>query len=186
MIIRREFLDGIASGTITRAFRRWQRPTVRAGGTLTTVIGVLAIEAVDAIDERTLTDADASRAGYPSLAALRRELSLRDAGQVYRIALRLAGPDPRIALREQAFDDDERQRVRAKLAAMDRAGAWTMATLALIRAKPGERAATLAASLGMEVLPFKQRVRRLKALGLTESLEIGYRLSPRGIDLLEC
>ena len=28
---------------------------------------------------------------------------------------------------------------------------------------------------------FKRDVRKLKELGLTESLEIGYRLSPRGV-----
>jgi hypothetical protein len=32
----------------------------------------------------------------------------------------------------------------------------------------------------MEMPPFKVNVRKLKALGLTESLEIGYRLSARG------
>jgi hypothetical protein len=36
----------------------------------------------------------------------------------------------------------------------------------------------------MERLPFKANVRKLKALGLTESLDIGYRLSPRGEALL--
>ena len=40
--------------------------------------------------------------------------------------------------------------------------------------------ADLAASLGMEKLPFKRDVRKLKELGLTESLPVGYRLSPRG------
>lgn len=33
---------------------------------------------------------------------------------------------------------------------------------------------------------FKRRVRQLKELGLTESLEVGYRLSPRGRAVLEC
>jgi hypothetical protein len=33
----------------------------------------------------------------------------------------------------------------------------------------------------VDKLPFKLNVRKLKALGLTESLEIGYRLSPRGL-----
>ena len=37
----------------------------------------------------------------------------------------------------------------------------------------------------MERLRFKERVRRLKALGLTESLEVGYRLSPRGQAFLD-
>jgi hypothetical protein len=46
--------------------------------------------------------------------------------------------------------------------------------------QPGVRAPDLAAGFGMETRPFKLRVRRLNELGLTESLRIGYRLSPRG------
>jgi hypothetical protein len=42
------------------------------------------------------------------------------------------------------------------------------------------RAPDLAASLGRETLPFERDVRKLKELGLTESLEVRYRLSPRG------
>ena len=38
--------------------------------------------------------------------------------------------------------------------------------------------------MGLERVVFKRRVRRLKELGLTESLEVGYRLSPRGEVLL--
>jgi hypothetical protein len=34
--------------------------------------------------------------------------------------------------------------------------------------------------MGRERLAFKTDVRKLKALGLTESLPVGYRLSPRG------
>jgi hypothetical protein len=37
----------------------------------------------------------------------------------------------------------------------------------------------------MERKDFKARVRKLKMLGLTESLAIGYRLSPRGVAVLE-
>ena len=42
------------------------------------------------------------------------------------------------------------------------------------------RAEDLAASVGREKPPFKLDVRKLKNLGLTESLPVGYRLSPRG------
>ncbi len=52
--------------------------------------------------------------------------------------------------------------------------------LRLIGDRPGVRAGDLAAELGRERLAFKADVRKLKALGLTESLEVGYRLSPRG------
>jgi hypothetical protein len=78
MLLQRNVLDGIVAGTITLAFRRWRRPTVRAGGRLRTAAGELATR------------------------------------------------------------------------------------------------------VGREMLPFKADVRKLKELGLTESLEVGYRLSPRG------
>ncbi len=52
--------------------------------------------------------------------------------------------------------------------------------LELIAENPGVRAPDLAARMGRETLPFKRDVRKLKELGLTESLEVGYRLSPRG------
>jgi hypothetical protein len=35
-----------------------------------------------------------------------------------------------------------------------------------------------------DLVVFKRRVRRLKELGLTESLPVGYRLSPRGRSFL--
>jgi DNA-binding IclR family transcriptional regulator len=52
--------------------------------------------------------------------------------------------------------------------------------LHLIAELPGTDSTELAARAGIDRLKFKQRVRRLKSLGLTESLEVGYRLSPRG------
>ena len=52
--------------------------------------------------------------------------------------------------------------------------------LRLIEAHPTRRAGDLADMVGRERQPFKADVRKLKNLGLTQSLEIGYRLSPRG------
>jgi hypothetical protein len=74
-----------------------------------------------------------------------------------------------------------------RLDAMDRrarGGAWTQATLRAIEARPGVLAAKLARSLGRERDEFKRDVRKLKNLGLTFSLEIGYRLTPKGEALL--
>ncbi|HYN64664.1 MAG TPA: hypothetical protein VES36_08670, partial [Candidatus Limnocylindrales bacterium] len=64
-------------------------------------------------------------------------------------------------------------------------GSWTRAVLEAIRDQPGLRAGDLAAEMGRPRLPFKMDVRKLKELGLTESLAIGYRLSPRGEALLQ-
>ena len=50
----------------------------------------------------------------------------------------------------------------------------------LIADRPHVRAPDLAASVGRETAPFKNDVRKLKALGLTISHSPGYELSPRG------
>jgi hypothetical protein len=104
-------------------------------------------------------------------------------GTLYRVRFHVAGPDPRLALRDQdTLGADDVAALQRRLARLDdRAdGAWTTRVLQLIAAHPGVRAGDLAAELGRERLAFKADVRRLKALGLTESLEVGYRLSPRG------
>lgn len=189
MLFKRAFLDGIASGEITVAFRRWTRPTVRAGGTLKTAVGMLAIAAVERVPAEAITEAEARRAGYLSRDALMAELDAREQGEIYRIELRYAGPDPRIALRERAeLSGEELAALRKKLDRLDGAsplGPWTFAVLRLIGRNPGVRAGDLASELGQERAAFKVNVRKLKGLGLTESLETGYRLSPRGRAFLD-
>ena len=86
MLIRSAMLAKIAAGEVTLAFRRWVHPTVRAGGTLTTAIGVLAIDAVDPISTDAITAAEARYAGYATRTALIDELDRRD-GDLYRIEL---------------------------------------------------------------------------------------------------
>lgn len=175
---------GLADGSITVAFRRWRRATVRAGGRLTTPAGVLAIDALEPIDPDAITEEDARRAGRASRAQVLEELSARPDGGVFRVAFHRAGPDPRIDLRQRAeLDDADLAQLRARIERLDaasREGPWTAAVLAAIAERPATRAADLAAALGYERAPFKANVRKLKALGLTESLEVGYRLSPRG------
>ena len=78
MLLKRRILDGIADGSITLLFRRWRRPTVKAGGSLKTAIGVLAIGAVDQI--RSIAAKDAIRAGYPTVDALNADLAAEFAG----------------------------------------------------------------------------------------------------------
>jgi hypothetical protein len=174
VLFRRADLDGIAAGTITLAFRRWDRPRVKPGGSQRTAIGVVAFDAVKRVGR--VTDADARGAGYGSAEKLYAAFAGRD-GDLYRIALHLDGPDPLIALREREPTAEELAVLRARLTRM---GPWTYDVLASIAERPGVRAEDLAASFGREKHPFKLDVRKLKELGLTESLRIGYRLSPRG------
>lgn len=184
MLFPQRFHAGLADGTVTLAFRRWRRPSVKAGGRQRTSVGELAIDAVEPVELDDIGEDDARRAGYADRAELVRELARRPDGTLYRIELHHAGEDPRIALRARAdLDDDAWRQVQARLARLDRAsrhGPWTTTVLRLIAERPAVRAGDLAASLGRDKAPFKIDVRKLKEMGLTESLEVGYRLSPRG------
>ena len=181
MLFKSKVLDGIAAGSITLAFRRWKRPTVKAGGTLLTPVGVLAIEDVVAIDPMSITNREAAQAGYETTDALGAELASRPEGTIYKIRFTLVGEDPRLALRaDNTIGEEELAGVLARLEKLDREAPWTECALALIARYPGRRAAELAVEAGEKTAAFKQNIRKLKNLGLTESLRIGYALSPRG------
>jgi hypothetical protein len=172
MLFKRAQLDGIAAGTIDLQFRRWDRPRARAGSKQMTAVGVIRIDEVRVV--RTISKRDARRAGFETPEAVVR--ALRPDGDLYRIALHLEGPDPRVELRERIAAGDD---LAALQRAVDRLS-WGRDYLRAIRDHPEVRAEELAASFGVEKRVFKPRVRRLKELGLTISLSPGYRLSPRG------
>lgn len=184
MLIRVKDLEAIAAGRTTLAFRRWKRPTVKTGGRLRTAVGVLAIDAVERVEEGAIDEPQARAAGFETRAALLAELARRPDGDLYRIELRFDGADPRQGLREKAdLTTGERAEIERRLARFDaasRRGPWTARVLGLIAERPATRAADLAAAAGFETRWLKTRVRSLKELGLTESLGTGYRLSPRG------
>lgn len=188
MMIRPAELAAIRAGSVDLAFRRWDRPRVVVGTRLRTAVGVLEVTAVDRVAASRITAAEARRAGASSVADLRQRLGTAAARPVYRVALRYAGDDLRIALRNAAPTPDEIAEIRVRLDRLDRAsaiGPWTQQTLEIIDRRPTVRAPDLAAELGRDVAEFKRDVRKLKELGLTESLDIGYRLSPRGIAVLD-
>lgn len=183
---------GVADGSVTLAFRRWRKQDVQVGSEFRTVAGVIRVDAVDVVDD--VTDEEARLAGWPDAARLRRQLEKAQPAPgegdlpTYRVALSWAGPDPRVALREDAdLTDADVAAIDAKLERLDRAsshGPWTMATLDVIRRRPHTRAPDLAAEMGRERDPFKIDVRKLKNLGLTRSFDVGYEVSPRGLAYL--
>ena len=178
-----ETLARLADGRIDLAFRRWEKPRVKAGGRQRTQIGVVGFDAVEVVPRSAVTAAAARRAGFATRTELMGFLDRRSPGEIYRIQLRVVGPDPRVALRGQLPDATALAEIERRLARLDRAsphGPWTLAVLRAIAANPERRAADLAAEFGRPRLPFKVDVRKLKELGLTESLPIGYRLSARG------
>ncbi len=175
----------LADGSITRTFRRWKRPQARAGGRYRVGGMLLEADAVTRVAVRELTEYDARAAGEPDLAALLRRLGDPAADtRVWRVDLHYVGPDDRIALRaHDSLPDDELALLRDRLGRLDAAapgGPWTRDVLRLIAARPGVVSTDLAAERGQERQAFKIDVRKLKSLGLTESLPVGYRISPRG------
>jgi hypothetical protein len=127
---------------------------------------------------------DARPAGYDSAEALRADIPGDPAYPLFRVEVAYAGADPRVALREDTPAGAELGELVGRLDRMDatsRRGPWTRTVLALIAARPATRAGDLYAAAGYpDLATFKRDVRRLKELGLTESLDVGYRLSPRG------
>ena len=183
MLLRTALLERIVRREVSLVFRRWKRPTVRTGGSLRTALGVLRILDVSAVEESDIPEPDAAAAGYASRAALLADLGSRT-GQLYRIAVEHGGADPRIALRQQ--DDLSEADAEALLRRLERldakapAGPWPLRVLTEIEANPGVAAQVLARRLGSGKDWLKPQVRKLKNLGLTVSLTVGYELSPRG------
>ena len=135
VLFKRRQLEGIAAGTVTLAFRRWERARVKPGTRLRTAVGIVAIDHVREVDE--VTEDDARRAGLTSRAEA---LARGRPGRLYRIELHLDGPDPRIALRAGEPSPEDFRR-------LDRMGPWAYEVLRAIAEQPGVRAADLAAGL---------------------------------------
>ena len=183
MLFTAATLRGLTEGRVSCTYRRWDVVRPRVGSQFTTSAGVVEVTSIAPAAEEQLTERDAAEAGFDSVADLIKWCRAKGHGDLYRIGIALAGPDPRIELRRaDDLDAADVATLNAKLDRMDRAAEepWTRSTLRQIQRQPGVVSTELAAEAGQERRTYKLRVRRLKALGLTESLERGYRLSPRG------
>jgi hypothetical protein len=185
VLFEKRFWAGLVDGSVTVTFRRWKQRQVVAGKRYRSPGGFLDVEAVDVVDPKTITDEDAQRSGYPTADALRQDLRADDTVPTYRIEFRrYDGPDPRADLAsDDGLTDSDVAEITRRLERLDRANKqrpWTRETLELIEARPAVRAGDLATQVEREMPPFKLDVRKLKNLGLTISLDAGYRLSPRG------
>lgn len=190
MRFTKPFWSGIEDGSITVAFRGWKTPTVVAGRPYRTGGGRIEVLSVDAVSPPKVTKADAKRAGYTSPDEALAQVRTDEGRTMYRVEFRrLTEADPREELANNAnLDEAELADITTRLARLDRAatgGPWTTTTLGLIKANPARRAPDLAEMVGRETQPFKLDVRKLKNLGLTKSLKIGYELSPRGAAYLD-
>jgi hypothetical protein len=183
VLLNRDTAEGIANGSITLVLRRWDAPRAKVGGTQRTVAGTIRVDDITEYPGRyRVTAAQARAAGYPDAKTAQKELNRRPARHTYVIAVSYLAPEerPELASDDRLTDAD----VSAISARLDRWDAatepWTRQYLKMIGDNETVRAPDLAARVGLDVPRFKRRVRQLKGLGLTISLDVGYRLSPRG------
>ena len=186
LLFKKAFFAGLQSGSITLTFRQWAKPHVKPGGRYRChPIGVLEVDGITKIAAGQITEADAPRAGFPSLEALRAYLAelgpVEDTTELWRVELHHGGDGDRVGLALEAeLTAEDVATITDKLARMDRTTPWTKRTLALIAKHPRIAASKLALKVKRPTLDFKTDVRKLKKLGLTQSFEVGYEISPRG------
>lgn len=197
MLFTADAHPGLASGAITVTFRVWTRPQAKVGGRYKVGESTLVVDDMRQVRVADITDDDARRAGAEDRGALIAQLGegrrsryrttppreVAPDTQVWRIAFhRVADAEPPLAQQDDLTADDVAEITRRldRLDAASAHGPWTRATLQLIADRPTVVSTTLAETVGRERQAFKVDVRKLKRLGLTESLEVGYRLSPRG------
>jgi biotin operon repressor len=185
VLFERRLREGIHEGRVVLTFRRWNRCQVVAGHRYRTGSDIIEVDAVDLVTARDIDAGQASDAGYATVKELVADLRGDEKTPLYRVRFhRVDEPDPRD---EQAAQSEltgrELAALTAQLTRMDKSGShgpWTRAVLTQIADHPATVSTVLASTLGWERQDFKLHVRRLKQLGLTISLDVGYRLSPRG------
>ena len=185
VLLNRATAAGITDGSVTVVLRGWDAPRVKPGGTQRTPAGTIRIDDVkEYAGDYRVTAAQARAAGYPDAASAQAALHRRPAKHVYIIKVSYVGADERQALAaDDVLTDDDVAAIAERLSRFDAAstsGPWTRRYLELIRDNEAVRAPELAAREGLDVPRLKRRVRQLKGLGLTISLDVGYRISPRG------
>lgn len=184
MLLNRDTAEGIKNGTITLVLRRWDAPRAKPGGTQRTVAGTIRVDGVTEYPGTyRVTAAQARAAGYPDARSAQQELDRRPARHTYVIAVSYLAPDERPDLAaDDRLTDADVDAIAGRLNRWDDAAEtpWTRQYLEMIRDNDAVRAPDLAARVGLEVPRFKRRVRQLKGLGLTISLDVGYRISLRG------
>lgn len=183
MLIKIKYLDRIKSGDLSILFRKWQKPRVKEGSLIQTAVGRIEIIDIHEVDMVDMNGSDLEGSLFGSVSDLLEEVGERP-GKLYKISVRYHSEDPRIALRNATLiSPSEFEQIQAKLHRLDKyskQGTWTMLVLSTIRDQPGLRAADLAALISKEKSWLKPNVRKLKNLGLTISLGVGYSISPRG------
>jgi hypothetical protein len=188
LLFQKRFQLGIVDGSVTLTVRLWDKPHVKPGGRYRVhPIGVVEVDAVARVPFGTISEADARRAGFADLSELTAYAlpvakgPLTAQTPVFKVEFHHGGDGDRVPIALEAkLTKDDVEQLCQRLKRLDGKKPWVRQTLALIVRRPKTAASKLAKSIGRETEPFKIDVRKLKKLGLTQSFEVGYGLSPRG------
>lgn len=189
MLFTQQHLEGIRSGAISLAFRKWNKLSVKKDSLIKTSVGLVQVTAAQQCTLAEISEEDAINAGFTDLRSLLAMLNKYSSGDIYRIHVNYYATDPRLALRAQTtLTTEQLEQLKTKVERLDKLskqGNWTSAILKAIQDNPKLKAADLAIKTGKEKDWLKLNIRKLKNLGLTISYEPGYTLSPLGIYFLE-
>ena len=188
LLFQKRFHAGLRDGSVTLTFRRWKKPLVRPAGRYRChPIGVLEVDTLTQVTVAEITTEDARRSGFASKAELLAYMleaspePLPPDATVYRVELHYGGDGDRVETAlETSLSEDARRELEKAVSKLDGSEPWTLRTLLLIREHPRVAASKLAPHFDLPTPEFKARVVKLKKLGLTQSFEVGYEVSPRG------
>jgi hypothetical protein len=188
LLFQKRFHAGLRDGSVTLTFRRWKKPLVRPAGRYRChPIGVLEVDALTQVTVAAISAEDARRSGFASkaeLVAYLQEASpepLPPEATVFRVELHYGGDGDRVQTAlETTLTESARLELTKAITKLDADEPWTLRTLLLIREHPHLAASKLAPHFDLPTPEFKARVVKLKKLGLTQSFEVGYEVSPRG------
>lgn len=188
MLFKEVHLQGIKSGEITLAFRKWQKISVKSGSLLHSSVGLLEIGKIEAVNEHDITDKDAVQAGFTDKNQLLKSFTHNSTGTIFKISVRYSSADPRIKMRERTgLSEQQFEDLKGRLARLDlysKQGHWTERILLTIKDNPNLHAIGIAKLTGFEKEWLKLNIRKLKNLGLTISHNVGYEISPLGSEYL--
>lgn len=189
MLFKEIHLQGIKSGSISLAFRKWKKGAVKKGSLIKTSVGVVKIGDIEIVEEQDISEEDSINAGFKNKQHLLDSFPGAIGIPIFKISVSYYSEDPRIDVREQTDLTDEKYlELKEKLRRLDqfsKQGDWTKAVLIAIENHPQLQAEGIAKLTGFEKEWVKPNIRKLKNLGLTISHSIGYEISPFGKLLLE-
>lgn len=187
MMFTRPYKEAIAAGRVTTSFRNWKRPQVKVGGEYNIPpFGAIRVTGITTTTLSQTSTRAVLRSGHESVGDLTKLLKCSTDDPVFQVDFTYLGAEPvKQPNRSADLTRDELTELVARLDNYDKKSPWAWRTLDLIHQHPATRAGDLAPRVGQELPVFKRNVRKLKTLGLTLSLEVGYQLSERGSQLLK-